>query len=131
VIEGDRVVHEVRYPHPVQAVWAAVTGREAVAIWLMPNDFEPVAGHRFQLDARPAFGIIDGLVLDAEAAQLLRCRWTIEGVDTIVTIRLQPDGDGTLLRLEHVGLTGPRHLEFDPGWGSKLTSDLPGLLARH
>jgi hypothetical protein len=25
VIDGDRVVHEVRYPHPVQAVWHALT----------------------------------------------------------------------------------------------------------
>jgi len=25
VIDGDRVVHEVKYPHPVQAVWDALT----------------------------------------------------------------------------------------------------------
>jgi uncharacterized protein YndB with AHSA1/START domain len=128
VIDGERVVHEAHYPHPVTTVWAALTDPAALAAWLMPNNFAPVPGHRFQLDARPGFGIIEGEVLDAEPPRFLRCRWTIETVDTLVTFHLEPEGSGTRLSLEHVGLSGPRHLEFEPGWAAKLSADLELLL---
>ena len=49
--------------------------------------------------------MIDGEVLDVGPPRLLRCRWTIEGVPTTVTVRLHADGDGTVLHLEHVRLT--------------------------
>ncbi len=131
MIDGDRVVHEIRYPHPVAAVWDAVTEQAALAAWLMPNDFAAAAGHRFRLDARPEFGFIDGEVLDVAPPHLLRCRWLVEGTATTVTIRLQAEGNGTLLRLEHTGLpAGPRG-SFDGGWGDKLRHDLAAVLAGH
>jgi Activator of Hsp90 ATPase homolog 1-like protein len=37
----------VTYRHPIDRVWAALTSSEALAAWLMPNDFQPVPGHRF------------------------------------------------------------------------------------
>ena len=129
MIDGDRVVHEVRYPHPVQAVWQALTDPAPLSAWLMPTDFTPVVGHRFRLDARPEFGYIDGEVLDIRPPYLLQCRWTIEGVPTIVTIRLRADGaGGTLLPLEHAVLPAGRDTMFDGGWGAKLTHDLDVML---
>jgi uncharacterized protein YndB with AHSA1/START domain len=124
VIDGDRIVHEVRYAHPVQAVWHALTDPKELAAWLMPNDFAAAAGHRFRLDARPGFGIIDGEVIDVEPPHLLRCRWTVEGVPSTVTIRLRPDGTGTVLRLEHADLTADQRTSFNAGWGDKLGHDL-------
>jgi uncharacterized protein YndB with AHSA1/START domain len=53
VIDGDLVVHEVRYAHPVQAVRRALISRAELAAWLMPNDFAAEPGRRFRLDARP------------------------------------------------------------------------------
>ena len=61
-------------------------------------------GHRFRLDARPDFGFIDGEVIEIEPPSLLRCRWTVEGVPSTVSIRPHPDGDGTRLELEHLRL---------------------------
>ena len=132
MIDGDRVVHEVRYAHPVEAVWHAMTDPAALAAWLMPNDFEAAVGHRFRFDARPEFGFIDGEVVDVDPPNLLRCRWTVNGVATIVTIRLEGDATGTLLRLEHVGLP-PEGASFDAGWVAKLEHDLPLVLegSRH
>ena len=78
----------------------------------------------FQLDSRPDFGIIEGEVLDVEPPSLLRCRWTIEGVPTTVTMRLEADGDGTLLELEHSRLTPEARPHFDDGWSHKLQADL-------
>ena len=128
MIEGEGVVHEAHYPHPVTAVWSALTDSAALAGWLMPNDFAPIPGRRFQLDARPHFGFIAGEVLEVEPPHLLRCRWIIENVETLVTFRLESEGTGTRLTLEHAGLSGPRHLEFDPGWAAKLSGDLVLLL---
>ena len=50
----------VVYPHPVDRVWAALTSSEALAAWLMPNDFQPVVGHRFTFRTKPAAGF-DGI----------------------------------------------------------------------
>ena len=118
MIDGDRVVHEIRYPHPVQAVWRALTDPASLSAWLMPTDFAPAAGHRFRLDARPEFGIIDGEVVDISPPHLLRCRWTMQGVPTTVTVRL-----------EHAGLPEGLNASWDGGWGAKLAHDLALVLA--
>ena len=128
MIDGDRVVYEVRYPHPVQAVWRAMTDPAALAAWLMPNDFAPTVGHRFRFDAHPDFGFIDGEVVEVAPPHLLRCRWTIAGVPTTLTVRLEVDGGGTLLSLEHVGLPPEPRSGFDGGWGNKLQRDLVSVL---
>jgi uncharacterized protein YndB with AHSA1/START domain len=130
VIADDRIVQEVRYAHPVQAVWQALTDPASLAAWLMPNDFRPVVGHRFRLDARPGFGIIDGEVMEIRPPHLLRCSWTVEGVPTVVTVRLTAEGAGTLLRLEHAGLPSGPGTSFDGGWGAKLRHDVGLVLTR-
>ena len=37
---------EVFYAYPPQRVWEVITNRQALAAWLMENDFEPRIGHR-------------------------------------------------------------------------------------
>jgi uncharacterized protein YndB with AHSA1/START domain len=128
VIDGDRVVHQARYPQPVLAVWEALTDPKALAAWLMPNDFAPVVGHRFRLDSSPRFDVIDAEVLELEAPRFLRCRWTIEGVPSVVTIRLHQEADGTRLELEHIRLTAAERPNFDNGWDEKLGRDLTLVL---
>ncbi len=89
------------------------------------HDFAPEPERRFRLDALPGFGIIDGEVVDVDPPHLLRCRWTVQGVPTTVTIRLRTsDGGGTVLRLEHAGLTASQRTSFDSGWGDKFGHDL-------
>ncbi|HEV2310631.1 MAG TPA: SRPBCC domain-containing protein [Acidimicrobiia bacterium] len=129
MIENGRIVHEVRYPHPVPAVWRALTERASLATWLMPNDFELAVGQGFRFDASPGFGIVDGEVLSVEAPHLLKCRWVIEGRPSTVTFRLHADGSETVLHLEHDGLGPGAATSFDGGWGSKLDYDLPRVLA--
>jgi uncharacterized protein YndB with AHSA1/START domain len=129
VIDSDRVIHEIRYPHAVPDVWHALTDSDSLAVWLMPNDFAPVVGHRFRFDARPGFGFIDGEVLEVDPPRLLRCHWTVDGTLSTVTIQLEADGADTVLRLEHRGLAPQPRSEFDGGWGDKLRHDLGLVLA--
>lgn len=126
MIEGDAVVHEVRYARAIDVVWQAITDPAALAAWLMPNDFLPEPGHRFHLDARPSFGFVEAEVVDVHPPTLLRCTWTIDGVATIVTIRLRELDGETVLRLEHE--RAPLDAGFDEGWSDKLHVGLNQVL---
>jgi uncharacterized protein YndB with AHSA1/START domain len=127
-------------PHPPEKVWRALTDPGLLASWLMPNDFQARAGHRFTFctDPVPAQGF-DGIVhcevLDLVAPELLRISWIAGGLDTTVTWRLIPEGNGTRLLLSHEGFD-----ENDPrqqvtmrllggGWSGHLTRRLEQTLA--
>jgi uncharacterized protein YndB with AHSA1/START domain len=121
VIDADgRVVHDVRYPHPVERVWRAISESSELATWLMGNDFELRVGCSFHFEAGPPRGQIAAEVLTVDAPTLLRMRWVFDGVATIVTITLRTDGDGTVLHLEHAGLTDDSRPTFDGGWVEKF-----------
>ena len=47
------IVVDRTMPHPPEKVWRALTQGPLVADWLMPNDFEPVVGHRFRFRMEP------------------------------------------------------------------------------
>ncbi len=101
---------ELYLPHPPHDVWRALTETEALADWLMPNDFEPRVGHRFTFTLRvpptpnPRFdGVIQCEVLQCDAPSRLVYSWVAAGIDTRVSYRLEPDGDGTRLFFEQSG----------------------------
>src|ERR1043166_665732 len=54
--EKDSIVYEIVYPHPIWTVWRALTTSEALAQWLMPNDFAPQVGHHFTFQTEPQGG---------------------------------------------------------------------------
>jgi len=131
VIRDGAIEHEVVLAHPPQRVWRALTDPGELSIWLMPNDFKPEPGHRFVLDARPELGLVDGEVLEARPPRLLRCRWSGQFGDTVVSFELTPAGAGTRLRMEHSGWADEHagdRAGFDGGWHDKLTKDLPAVL---
>lgn len=47
------VVKEIIINAPVEKVWKAVSSSEGIAAWFMPNNFEPVVGFQFHVDAGP------------------------------------------------------------------------------
>jgi uncharacterized protein YndB with AHSA1/START domain len=72
----------------------------------MTNDFQPVAGHRFNLrsDAQPNWnGVIDCQVLAVEPYRMLSYSWAALGLESVVTLTLTPTGTGTHLRMEQSG----------------------------
>ncbi|MEV5891515.1 SRPBCC family protein [Nonomuraea fuscirosea] len=99
--------------HPPAKVWRALTEPELVARWLMPNDFKAEVGHRFTFTTTPKKQVgFDGIVycevLRIEPEKLLKISWSDGGsADWTVTWRLEPEGKGTRLFLDHEG--------FDPG----------------
>ena len=125
MIDDDgNVVHELRFAHPVERVWAALVDSGALAQWLMPNDFEPVVGHRFRFDGGPEGGFFDVEVAELDPPHRLTWRWMIGGVATTVTITLRADaaaaGPGTVLHLEHRDVPHDPRPNFDRGWVEKF-----------
>jgi uncharacterized protein YndB with AHSA1/START domain len=99
------------YPYPADRVWAALTSREALSAWFMPNDFKPEVGHRFTFRARPfrALGF-DGTVrcavLELDPPTRMVWSWAGGNIDTTVTFTLEPTAEGTRLRMHQVGFDG-------------------------
>jgi uncharacterized protein YndB with AHSA1/START domain len=110
----------------------------------MPNDFKPVVGHRFQLRAAPIeatkfSGTITCEVLELQPEKVLSYSWADadnpDGLDSVVTWTLSPEGNGTRLFLEHRGFDpDDAHQQLartimDGGWRSRIFGRLIDHLA--
>ena len=133
-----KLTRTIVYPHPVDRVWCALTSSEALAQWLMANDFEPVVGREFQFRADPApgwDGVVHCKVLELEEHRLLRISWRGGPIDTIVTWRLVALGeDRTRLEFEQTGFDGLRAILVSfilgRGWPRMYDELLPAVLER-
>ncbi len=103
------ITKTIEYPHPIEAVWSALIDREALSQWLMPTDFAPEVGHRFEFrtDPGPGFdGIVRCEVLEMVEPRWMRWSWKGGPVDTIVTFELAPLGGRTRLTFRQEGFEG-------------------------
>ena len=138
-----RIEIDQYFPHPPEKLWRALTTPDLMATWLMPNDFEPVVGHRFTFHSRPVAqtdfsGQIACQVLDLEPEKLLRISWADaekpDGMNTTVTWTLEPEGTGTRLFLEHAGFDPDESTQqlarkfMGGGWRSHVLRRLGELL---
>lgn len=123
------------YPHPREHVWRAITDPVLMGQWLMPNDFAPVAGHKFQFrsDPRPGWdGIVNCQVLEVVPPELLRFSWVGGPLNTVVTFKLTDVGGHTRLDFEHAGFDGAKAVLVSfilgPGWGKMFKKRLPKVM---
>ena len=131
------------YPHPPEAVWIALTDPQALAEWLMPNNFKPVVGHRFRfhVDPMPGFsGISECEVLEVEAPRRLVYTWQSipkrEGAPRPEPMRLEwtleAAREGTILTLEQTGLEALSlwwRVSMTMGWNRMIRRLLPKVLS--
>ncbi|GAB1576259.1 SRPBCC family protein [Bordetella petrii] len=109
--EARSVVVEREIPHPPEKIWRALTQPHLIAEWLMKNDFQPVVGHRFNLNGDWG-GTLDCEVLAVEPPTTLSYTWNFPNEDpaynlrSVVTFTLAPTTAGTRLRVEQSGF-GP------------------------
>ncbi len=104
-------------PYSPAKVWKVLTDPELIARWLMPNDFQLEVGHHFTFSTVPIppvqfGGTVYCEVLDFEVERSLRYSWVDRGeengLNSVVTWRLKPEGNETHLYLEHEGFD-PNH----------------------
>jgi uncharacterized protein YndB with AHSA1/START domain len=117
---GDAVGVLLRrsYPAGMEDVWNAVTDPERMKRWFLPVTGDLRVGGSFQL-----VGNASGDILACEPPRLLRV--TFGGPTSIVELRLSPDGDETVLELEHtvpkaIAQSGAGALYVGPGWDGAL-----------
>lgn len=121
-------------PHPPARVWRALTDPALLSRWLMPTDFQPVVGHRFTFDTGQ-WGKTECEVLAIEPTSLLRISWKNPPLDTTVTWRLVPEGEGTRLFLDHAGFDLDHPMQrfafqgMSGGWSGGIASRLAEVLS--
>lgn len=93
------VVKEVTIKAPAAKVWEAVATADGIAAWFMPNNFEPILGYEFQLNAGP-FGHSPCKVLELDPPNRLVFSWD---KDWTVTFQLKETEEGTKFTLIHGG----------------------------
>ncbi|WP_433283803.1 SRPBCC family protein [Micromonospora sp. CA-244673] len=140
--EPDKIEVDQFLPYPPAQVWRILVDPDLMARWLMPNDFKPVVGHRFTFQGRPMpalrfAGTIHCEVLAVEPERLLRITWVDRGgsgLDSVVTWRLEPEGRGTRMLMEHSGfdLDSPfqsvAHRTMGSGWRSSVVRSMLTVL---
>jgi uncharacterized protein YndB with AHSA1/START domain len=94
---------------PIQKVWNAVATSEGIAAWFMPNDFQPVVGYEFHLEAGP-YGKSPCKVTEIDPPNRLSFNW---GKDWTLTFELRElDGGKTEFTLIHSGWDADKATEF-------------------
>ncbi|MGG0188473.1 SRPBCC family protein [Bacillus rhizoplanae] len=88
---------------PIQKVWDTVSTAEGIALWFMPNDFQPEVGYEFHIQS--PFGPSPCKVLEIDAPHHLSFAWDTDG--WIVSFILKDLGDKTEFTLIHGGWKDP------------------------
>jgi len=102
--------YEKTFPHPPEKLWQLISDRHILSEWLMPNDLEPIVGHKFRFTTKPGPGF-DGIVyceiLEAVPPKSLVYSWTGGPVkNSKVAWTLTATEQGTHLLFEHTGFEG-------------------------
>ncbi len=93
---------------PIQKVWDAVSTSEGIAAWFMPNDFQPILGHDFILNAGP-YGDSPCKVTEFDPPNRLGFNW---GKDWEITFELKESEGKTEFTLIHAGWDAEKVTEF-------------------
>lgn len=112
--ESVGVLLRRRYEAEVADVWSALTEPDRVRRWFFPLSGDLRVGGDFQLE-----GNAGGEILACDAPSYLRL--TFGGPTSVVELRLEADGDDTVLELAHavpldMAGSGAGALFVGPGW---------------
>lgn len=111
----------------IDQVWDAVATSKGLDAWFMLNDFEPVEGHKFDLN-RGQFGVSPCYVKKVSSPHHLSFTW---GKDWHVTFELKDLGGLTEFTVTHSGWDADKVTEFrsahsvvhenmDVGWSNLI-----------
>ena len=130
----DQIIKEQLFNHPIEKIWKAISIGEEISTWFIPADFKAEKGYHYTFNAEGGeCSAISGEVLEADP-YTLSYTWIVTDspARTVVTWKLSKVEAGTLLYLEHSGISnyeGDTAIEmftsFNGGWDNCLN----GLVA--
>ncbi|MEQ6120886.1 SRPBCC domain-containing protein [Reichenbachiella sp. MALMAid0571] len=121
-------VHQ--YSQNISDVWKAISEAEEISSWFIKADFKAKVGYEYTFTHENT--VINGKVLKADPVYTLAYTWIVgdTAVETIVTWTLQENEHGTLLTLEHSGISNYPNKQmattmfesFSGGWSSCISN---------
>jgi uncharacterized protein YndB with AHSA1/START domain len=122
-VDGDRatLTFERRLPYPIEAVWAAITDPAQRRQWLGETTIDARVGGAIEMvptgpPLPPDQKRVSGRILIWDPPHVFEHEWRQTIVeDSVVRYELRVDGDATLLRLTHRGLSVSNATGFRPG----------------
>ena len=113
-LEGGRatITFERRLPHPPEAVWAAITEPEQLALWFMTRaTIDGHVGGRVDFLSGPARLHVTGRVLAWDPPRLFEHEWNVEARDqypperSVVRWEVLREDYGSILKMTHSNLS--------------------------
>jgi uncharacterized protein YndB with AHSA1/START domain len=93
------VVFERRFDATRERVWQALTDPEELAGWLAPAEMDLQVGGSVVLKFDD--GDERGTITELREPEVIAYTWNEGETDSLVRFELEPEGDGTRLRLQH------------------------------
>ena len=122
----DLIRKEHQYQANITQVWDAISKSEEISQWFIKADFKAEVGYAYTFTHEDT--VISGTVLEANPVYRLTYTWIVgdTAVETTVSWKLEENEQGTLVTLEHSGISGYPNDEmitsmfenFSQGWGS-------------
>lgn len=130
-IMKDSITKELLLEHPINKVWKAITQAEDISAWFLKTDFKAEKGfhYTFTSDGENGCTQITGEIKQADP-YILEYTWIVAdtNVETTVKWSLQETEGGTMLLLEHSGISNyvgdtaiQMFTSFDGGWDNCVT----------
>ena len=122
----DLIRKEHQYQANISEVWNAISKSEEISEWFIKADFKAEVGYSYTFTHEQT--VIKGTVLEVNPVYHLAYTWIVgdTGVETTVKWQLEENQQGTLLTLEHSGISNYPSEEmitsmfesFSKGWES-------------
>ena len=126
----DVIKKQHQYSQAITEVWKAISEAKEISAWFIQADFKPQSGYRYTFTHENTK--ITGEVLEANPVYKLVYTWMVvgTGVETTVSWTLEENEEGTLLTLEHSGISNYPTEEmattmfnnFSGGWDSCIVN---------
>lgn len=102
---NDKIIKTHQFESPIGKVWQAISSAEEISAWFIQADFKAEAGYKYTFTHEQT--IIKGEVLKANPVNELVYTWVVSGteVETVVSWILEENNQGTMLTLEHSGIS--------------------------
>lgn len=119
----DAIFREIRINATPETVFAFLIDPQKMTQWIGRSvELDPRRGGIFRIDVNGR-DVIRGEIVEVNSPRKIVFTWGWEGEgrpvppgSTTVEITLEPDGEQTILRLTHRGLTGEDQIKHAQGW---------------
>ena len=118
------------FPATVAQLWQACTQDDRLSRWLGRIEGDRESGEFvLVLPGGPGGDVRTQVtVLRCDEPTRLDLRWTFDGAESVVSARIEPDGPGASLTIEHYAHTEETAVGYGPGW-EEFLADLEDVLS--